>query len=141
MAYLSHDTPPGLNRLPDDAPTGVRLFRSWVLLFGILPVDYDDLTLVRVEPGRGFLESSRLLTSRRWDHERTLEAASPGSVLTDRITSSHASAAGRRSFGSLGPCSLIVIGVCAKHSADARFERDRVGFARFTKQGSSGGPG
>ncbi len=78
--------PPGLDRLPDDAPTGVRLFRSWVLLFGILPVDYDDLTLVRVEPGRGFLESSRLLTSRRWEHERTIEAASSGSVLTDRIT-------------------------------------------------------
>jgi hypothetical protein len=78
--------PPGLDRLPDDAPTGVRLFRSWVLLFGILPVDYDDLTLVRVEPGRGFLESSRLLTSRRWEHERTIGAASPGSVLTDRIT-------------------------------------------------------
>ncbi|MGH2725870.1 MAG: hypothetical protein ACRDKS_02725 [Actinomycetota bacterium] len=77
--------PRGLDRLPDDAPTGVRLFRSWILLFGILPIDFDDLTLLRIEPGRGFLESSRLLTSRRWEHERTIDAAPQGSVLTDRI--------------------------------------------------------
>jgi ligand-binding SRPBCC domain-containing protein len=77
--------PRGLDRLPDDAPTGVRLFRSWVLLFGVLPVDYDDLTLMRIEPGRGFLESSRMLTSSRWEHERTLEPSGRGTELTDRI--------------------------------------------------------
>jgi ligand-binding SRPBCC domain-containing protein len=77
--------PAGIDRLPDDAPTGVRLFRSWILLFGILPIDYDDLTLARIEPGRGFLETSRLLTSRRWEHERTVDPATQGSVLSDRI--------------------------------------------------------
>ena len=77
--------PPGLDRLPDDAPTGVRLFRSWVLLFGVIPVDYDDLTLVRIEPGQGFLESSQLMTARRWEHERTLEPLAGGTLLSDRI--------------------------------------------------------
>jgi ligand-binding SRPBCC domain-containing protein len=77
--------PRGLDRLPDDAPIGVRLFRSWVLLFGVLPVDYDDLTLVRIEPGKGFLESSRLMTARRWEHERLLEPIADGTLLSDRI--------------------------------------------------------
>ena len=77
--------PRGLDRLPDDAPTGVRLFRSWVLLFGVIPVDYDDLTLVRIEPGKGFLESSQLMTARRWEHERTLEPLAAGTLLSDRI--------------------------------------------------------
>ena len=70
---------------PARVPLGVRLFRSWVLLFGVVPVDYDDLTLVRVEPGRGFLESSRMLSQRRWVHERTLAPAGAGCRVTDRI--------------------------------------------------------
>lgn len=64
---------------------GQRLFRSWILLFGVLPVDWDDLTLVRVEPGRGFLESSTMLSQRRWIHERTLEPVPGGCRVTDRI--------------------------------------------------------
>lgn len=64
---------------------GERLFRSWVLLFGLVPIEYDDLTLLRVEPGRGFLESSRMLSQRRWVHERTLEAVPGGCRVTDRI--------------------------------------------------------
>jgi len=70
---------------PARVPLGERLFRSWVLLFGVLPVDYDDLTLLRVEPGRGFLESSRMLSQRRWIHERTLEPVTGGCRVTDRI--------------------------------------------------------
>jgi hypothetical protein len=31
-------------------------------LFGVLPFDYDDLTIVELEPGRGFQEES---TNRR----------------------------------------------------------------------------
>ncbi len=83
--FLRMTHPPGLDRLPDEAPIGVPLFRSWILLFGILPIDYDDITLVKVEPGKGFHESSRLLTARRWQHERTIDPVPEGSVLTDRI--------------------------------------------------------
>jgi hypothetical protein len=64
---------------------GTRLFRSWILLLGVLPVDYDDLTLVRIEPGRGFLESSTMLSQRRWVHERILEAVPGGCRVTDRV--------------------------------------------------------
>jgi ligand-binding SRPBCC domain-containing protein len=75
----------GMRLDPAVVPLGERLFRSWVLLFGFLPVDYDDLTLVRIEPGRGFLESSRMLSQRRWTHERRLEPVAGGCRVTDRI--------------------------------------------------------
>lgn len=69
----------------EQAVTGKRLCRSWILLFGLVPIDYDDLTLVRVEPGRGFLERSSMLSQRSWEHERTLEPSGRGCLLTDRI--------------------------------------------------------
>ena len=56
----------------DAVVVGERLCRSWVLLFGVLPVDYDDITLLAVRPGVGFHESSPMLSQRRWDHERIL---------------------------------------------------------------------
>ena len=66
---------------------GERLFRSWILLFGVLPVDYDDITLVSIEPGRGFHERSSTLSMRVWEHERTLEPAGEGAcVVRDRLT-------------------------------------------------------
>jgi len=84
LARMTH--PPHLTRLdPAAVRPGERLFRSWILLFGLLPIDYDDLTLVRVEPGRGFLESSTLLTQRRWVHQRTLEPVGGGCRVTDRV--------------------------------------------------------
>jgi ligand-binding SRPBCC domain-containing protein len=64
---------------------GERLFRSWLLLGGFLPVDYDDVSFAEVEPGRRFLERSRLLSQRVWEHERTLEPTPGGCRLTDRV--------------------------------------------------------
>jgi ligand-binding SRPBCC domain-containing protein len=66
-------------------PLGRKAFRSWVLLFGVIPFDYDDLTLVRLDPERGFLERSTMLTQRLWEHERTLEPVPQGTRLTDRL--------------------------------------------------------
>ena len=84
FARMTH--PAGLDRLDgSDVPLGRRLFRSWILLFGILPIDWDDLVLMRVEPGRGFLESSTLASQRRWVHERRLEAVAGGCRVTDRV--------------------------------------------------------
>lgn len=69
-----------------DAPLGERIFRSWILAFGLVPIDYDDITLVEVEQGRRFLEHSQMLTQRVWQHERILEpAAERATRLTDRI--------------------------------------------------------
>lgn len=64
---------------------GERICRSWILLFGWIPVEYDDLVLVEVEPGRRFLERSTMLTQRRWEHERTLENADGGTRVVDRV--------------------------------------------------------
>jgi ligand-binding SRPBCC domain-containing protein len=76
----------GLRLDPDVVPLGERVFRSWILLLGLLPIDWDDLRLVRIERGRGFLESSTMLSQRRWVHERTLAAVHGGCRVTDRIT-------------------------------------------------------
>ena len=64
---------------------GQRLFRSWILAFGIVPIDYDDLVLVELEPGRRFLERSTMLSQRLWEHERTVTPIPAGCVLRDRI--------------------------------------------------------
>ena len=74
-------------RLDDqDVVPGERLFRSWILLLGLVPIDYDDVTLTGVEPGRGFHEDSRMLSQRRWRHDRTLEPREGGrTAVTDRL--------------------------------------------------------
>jgi ligand-binding SRPBCC domain-containing protein len=61
------------------------LGRSWLLLFGLVPFDYDDIGLARIEPERGFLERSTMLSQRLWEHERTLEASGEGTVIVDRL--------------------------------------------------------
>ncbi|HWH43465.1 MAG TPA: DCC1-like thiol-disulfide oxidoreductase family protein [Thermoleophilaceae bacterium] len=63
---------------PETVPIGERICRSWILLFGVLPVDWDDIVLVAVEPGRGFRERSSMATQHVWEHERTLEPAGRG---------------------------------------------------------------
>ena len=70
---------------PASIVLGRRLFRSWILLFGFLPIDYDDLTFVEFEPGRRFLERSPTLTLRWWQHERRIEATPAGCRVTDRV--------------------------------------------------------
>jgi hypothetical protein len=61
------------------------LGRSWLLLFGLIPIDYDDIGLAWIEPGRGFLERSTMLSQRLWEHERTIATAEAGTVLSDRL--------------------------------------------------------
>ncbi|MGE5694419.1 MAG: hypothetical protein ACM4D3_04045 [Candidatus Sericytochromatia bacterium] len=69
----------------DGLPLGQRVGRSWLLLFGLIPVDYDDLALAEVEPGRRFLEQSTMLTHSRWQHERIVEPRGVGCRLSDRL--------------------------------------------------------
>jgi hypothetical protein len=68
-----------------DAPLGERAFRSWILLFGALPIDAHDLTLVGLDLGRGFHEHSSSLAQRHWIHRRTLTAVPEGTRVTDEI--------------------------------------------------------
>jgi len=73
----------------DDAAglLGRPLGKAWLLAGGVLPVDYDDMVLVALEPGRRFHERSRMLLFPRWEHERTVEpAGGTACTVTDRLT-------------------------------------------------------
>lgn len=67
-----------------EVPLRRPLFRSWVLLFGVLPIDYDEITLVRLD-ARGFSEDSRMLSQRVWRHEREVRDRDGGCVVEDRL--------------------------------------------------------
>ena len=71
----------------DEVPVGVRLGRVPLLLFGVLPVEFDDLTVAAVAPGRRFHEKSSMVLLRRWEHERELQPLpSGGTRIHDRLT-------------------------------------------------------
>ena len=61
------------------------LGRSWLRLFGVLPIAYDDLTIAELEPGRRLLERSSMLSIEHWQHERLLTAVATGCEVQDRI--------------------------------------------------------
>jgi ligand-binding SRPBCC domain-containing protein len=78
--------PPGFNSLePDEIELGEPLGRSWVLLGGLIPFDYDEITLVELEPGRRFVERGRLLSQRMWEHVRSVEPVDGGCVIRDAV--------------------------------------------------------
>jgi ligand-binding SRPBCC domain-containing protein len=84
--WMRMTAPRGAELTPEAVPLGRRWFRSWILLFGLIPFDYDDLCIERIEPGRGFLERSKMLSARSWEHERTLQPLEHGGTrLTDRV--------------------------------------------------------
>lgn len=85
--YLRMTLPPGVGEIsPETIEIGVPIGRSWILLFGLVPFDYDEVCLARLEPGCGFLERSKMLSQRLWEHERTIEPAAAGCIVTDRVS-------------------------------------------------------
>ncbi|WP_052007353.1 SRPBCC family protein [Burkholderia paludis] len=70
----------------EEIPLGVPVCRSWFLLFGALPIDYDDITIARCEPGRQFREESTMFSMRSWTHERVLRDVPGGCEVTDTLT-------------------------------------------------------
>jgi len=88
--FLRMTIPRGVASLDSlEVMPGRRLFRSYLLAFGVIPFDYSDLTLIELRPGRGFLEQSPMGSMRLWRHERRIDpvASDPGcSVVTDRLT-------------------------------------------------------
>ena len=68
-----------------DVTPGVPFGRSWILAFGVIPIDYDDLCIVELEPGH-FLERSRLFSAPVWEHGRTVVDAPSGCELHDRVS-------------------------------------------------------
>lgn len=89
--WLRMTTPRHVRSLTDlDIRPEERLFRRHLLLFGVLPVDHSDLTLLAWREGRGFIEQSPMGAMKSWRHERLIipgGAAEPEAVvLIDQIT-------------------------------------------------------
>jgi ligand-binding SRPBCC domain-containing protein len=70
----------------DEVPLGTPIGRAWLRLFGVLPFDYDYLTIVEVQPGRAFREESTMLSMRLWRHERSVTPDGATAIVHDRIT-------------------------------------------------------
>ncbi len=83
--WLRMTAPRGTELTVESVPLGERWFRSWILAFGVIPIDYDDLCLVAVDPPHGFHERSSMLSARVWEHKRTLSAQGEGTRLVDEL--------------------------------------------------------
>ena len=71
----------------EDVELNKPVGRSWVLALGVIPFDYDDITLVERGPGMRFLERSPMGSMRLWQHERVVEPRGDGGcAITDRLT-------------------------------------------------------
>jgi len=84
---LVHMTSPKEHRaLPHEVTPGQVLFRSWIMLFGVLPVDRHALALESVDVGSGLVEASSSWLQRQWCHERTLaDLPVGGCSVRDRL--------------------------------------------------------
>ena len=72
--WMTMSMPRGAESLTvDSVPVGEPIGRCWLRLFGVVPFDYDDLTIAELRPGQGFHEESTMLSMRLCRHERTLE--------------------------------------------------------------------
>jgi hypothetical protein len=78
-------TVPGGDFNLNSVELGKPIGRSWVLFCGLIPVDYDEIKLDEIEPGRGFVERSRMLSQRSWEHVRTIRPVDGGSQVTDAV--------------------------------------------------------
>lgn len=82
--------PKGIQSLQDlQISPGVRMFRSYVFLFGFLPIDYSDMTLIELKKGQGFIEQSPMGSMRLWRHERHIVPSPEDSravLLIDDLT-------------------------------------------------------
>lgn len=86
--WLSMTMPPAYRDATiETVPTGVWLGRASIRLFGLIPVEYDDLRLLERQAPEYFHEHSRMRLASVWEHRRELRALSREvTQVTDRIT-------------------------------------------------------
>jgi ligand-binding SRPBCC domain-containing protein len=86
--WMTMSMPRGAESLTvDSVPVGEPIGRCWLRLFGVVPFDYDDLTIAELRPGQGFHEESTMLSMRLWRHERSVTPEGDGKTLVrDRLT-------------------------------------------------------
>jgi ligand-binding SRPBCC domain-containing protein len=83
--WMRMTVPGGKDLNLDTIEVGAPIGRSWVLLFGFVPVDYDEITIEELDRGRGFVERSTMLSQRAWEHVRTIRPDGAGALITDSI--------------------------------------------------------
>lgn len=66
-------------------PMGTVLFRSMILLFGILPIDLHALAFDKIQDNKAFYENSTTLTHRYWKHTRSLTDTEGGVMVKDEV--------------------------------------------------------
>ncbi|WP_226597235.1 hypothetical protein [Marinobacter nauticus] len=66
-------------------PTGKVLFSSWILLFGILPIDRHTFFFQAIDRQRGFSEASSSLTNKIWHHRRDLHRNGTSCRVIDTV--------------------------------------------------------
>ncbi len=85
--YFRMTTPRGVTTIDDLTITlGAPLFRSRVYLFGVIRIDYSDVTLIEFSKGIGFVEQSPMGSMSLWRHERKIEGTTSGCVVVDTLT-------------------------------------------------------
>jgi ligand-binding SRPBCC domain-containing protein len=86
--WMTMSMPRGAQSLTvDNVPVGTPVGRAWLRLFGVLPFDYDYLTIAALEPGHSFDEQSTMMSMRRWRHQRSVTPESDSkAVVHDCIT-------------------------------------------------------
>ena len=82
---LKMSFPRDLDDITESWQPGKKLYRSWILLGGFLPIEYDDVSFVEVIPGQRFCERSSLLSQKVWEHQRKIEPLLNGCELVDTI--------------------------------------------------------
>ena len=85
--WMRMTAPRGVANLRDvEMRPGVRLFRSRLYLFCVIPFGFSDLTLLEFTDGVGFVEQSPMAGMRLWRHVRTIEPNATGCALRDELT-------------------------------------------------------
>src|SRR5258705_6530923 len=86
--WMTMSMPRGAESLTvDNVPVGTPIGRCWLRLFGVVPFDYDRLTIAELDPGRSFDEQSTMMSMRRWRHERSVTPDSDRkAIVRDHIT-------------------------------------------------------
>ena len=64
---------------------GTVIFKSIILLFGIIPIDIYEVTFIEFEEGKYFQECSPTLTQRCWKHRREIIPVPEGCIIRDRV--------------------------------------------------------
>jgi hypothetical protein len=74
------------HRLPKEWQDAGVLFKSWVLLLGLFPIDLHAYGSFSFDPQSGVVERSSSWINSAWQHERTTEPTDTGCVVRDRVT-------------------------------------------------------